>query len=93
MTAQLLRKYDHLRGTIYDLEFSLARAGHTLREYGVDERCGIVPGDGFTEVPGGGDVHLLKSVLHTMNDDDRYASSPIARTHSSPAAGSWSWSG
>ena len=49
---------------------SLARAGHTLREYGVDERCGIVPGDGFTEVPGGGDVHLLKSVLHTMNDDD-----------------------
>lgn len=70
VTAQLLRTNDHLRGTIYDLEFSLARAGHTLREYGVDERCDVVPGDGFTEVPGGGDVHLLKSVLHTMNDDD-----------------------
>ncbi|MGH3804995.1 MAG: methyltransferase, partial [Pseudonocardiaceae bacterium] len=70
VTAQLLRKYNHLRGTIYDLEFSLARAGHTLREYGVDERCGIVPGDGLIEVPGGGDVHLLKSVLHTLNDDD-----------------------
>ena len=70
VTAHLLRKYGHLRGTIYDLEFSLAGASGTLQELGVEERCAIQPGDGLLEVPGGGDVHLLKSVLHTLNDDD-----------------------
>jgi SAM-dependent methyltransferase len=70
VTAHLLRKYGHLRGTIYDLEFSLAGAARTMQEYGVDERCAIEPGDGMIKVPDGGDVHLLKSVLHILNDND-----------------------
>lgn len=70
VTAHVLRKFGHLRGTIYDLEFSLAGASGTMKELGVNEHCAIEPGDGMIKVPGGGDVHLLKSVLHNLNDDD-----------------------
>src|SRR5439155_25158851 len=33
------------------------------------ERCGVVSGDFFAGVPGGGDVYVLKKVLHGWPDD------------------------
>jgi hypothetical protein len=35
---------------------------------GVADRCALTPGDFFGAVPGGGDVYVLKSVLHDWDD-------------------------
>jgi O-methyltransferase domain len=32
------------------------------------DRCGLVEGDFFTEVPAGGDAYLLKYILHDRDD-------------------------
>jgi hypothetical protein len=36
---------------------------------GVADRCDIVPGDFFTGIPTGGDVYILKKVIHDWNDE------------------------
>ncbi len=45
------------------------RAAAALRDLGLADRCRIVGGDVFQEVPGGGDAYLLKHVIHDWNDD------------------------
>jgi O-methyltransferase/methyltransferase family protein len=44
--------------------------GHAyLAEHGVADRCEFVAGDFFSSVPAGGDVYVLKSVLHDWDDE------------------------
>jgi len=38
-------------------------------EAGVAERCEIIGRDFFESVPVGGDVYILKQIIHTWNDD------------------------
>ena len=45
-----------------------AREGY-LAEQGVADRCELVEGDFFSSVPAGGDVYVLKSVLHDWDDE------------------------
>src|SRR5215203_4882479 len=40
-----------------------------LAEQGVCDRCELVEGDFFASVPAGGDVYVLKSVLHDWDDE------------------------
>ena len=35
---------------------------------GVADRCALAPGDFFAAVPAGGDVYVLKSILHNWGD-------------------------
>jgi len=41
-----------------------------LAAEGVADRCQLVPGDFFAEVPAGADAYLLSRVLHDWTDDD-----------------------
>jgi hypothetical protein len=52
----LLRANPKLRGLVYDL-------------WGCADRCDFEPGDFFESVPAGGDIYLLKSVIHDWDDD------------------------
>src|ERR1700755_3608791 len=47
----------------------LALAGRYLSDEGVADRCELVEGDFFLSVPSGGDVYVLKSVLHDWDDE------------------------
>ena len=53
---------------LLDLERVLAGAQAVLRDAGVLDRCRILPGDFFREIPSGGDLYLLKAVLHNWDD-------------------------
>jgi hypothetical protein len=66
----LLRAHPHLRGISFDREDVCRRA-----ETG--DRLQFVAGDFFAGVPAGGDVYILKNVLHNWNDD---SASAILRT-------------
>ena len=39
----------------------------------IADRCEIVAGDFFTGIPAGGDVYLLKKVIHDWNDEEARA--------------------
>lgn len=68
LVAALLRRHAHLRGTIVDLETAAEGARRLLTDAGVAARASFVAGDFFSVVPVGGDLYLLKSVIHNWND-------------------------
>jgi hypothetical protein len=61
--AGLLARFTHLRGVLFDLPQMLENAPPVLAGAGVAERCEVVAGDFFREVPAGADVYILKAVL------------------------------
>jgi hypothetical protein len=67
MTA-LLNRHRGLRGIVFDLPEVIGGAQRALGEAGLSGRCQCVAGDFFQAVPSGGDVYLLKSVLHNWAD-------------------------
>lgn len=68
LLAALLRRQPRLSGIVLDLPEVIAGAERLLADAGVAARATCVAGDFFSEVPGGGDVYLLKSVLHNWDD-------------------------
>jgi hypothetical protein len=66
--AAILSSYPHAHGVLFDRESVIDRARNVLAEAGVADRCVMKSGDFFEAVPGGGDVYLLKSVLHNWDD-------------------------
>ncbi len=69
LLAGILHANPTLTGVLFDLPQVAERAAAVLRDLGLADRCEIVGGDVFKEVPGGGDAYLLKHVIHDWNDD------------------------
>ena len=69
VVAALLEAHGDLRGVLYERPTVLGLAREYLAAHGVADRCEVVAGDFFVSVPDGGDLYLLKSVLHDWDDD------------------------
>lgn len=67
--AGLLARFPGMRGTLFDQPHVVAGAYDTLREAGVADRCAVVGGSFFDEVPAGADAYLLKRTLWSWSDD------------------------
>lgn len=68
--AAALGQASRARGILFDQEQVIAGAGEVLERFGVADRVECVAGDFFGELPRGGDVYLLKHILHDWNDED-----------------------
>lgn len=62
----VLSEHPHLRGVLFDLPYvvDLARGDN-----GTGTRCELVGGSFFDSVPAGGDVYILRSILHDWDDE------------------------
>src|SRR5215475_7964346 len=69
LLARLLRAHRGLSGVVLDLPASGPGAQRLLAEAGVAERGMFAAGDFFDAIPRGGDVYLLKSVIHNWHDE------------------------
>jgi precorrin-6B methylase 2 len=69
LMAHILAHKTSLRGVLFDRPHVVAGAGKILETAGVQGRCQMVSGDFFVEVPKGGDLYLLKAIIHDWNDD------------------------
>ncbi|ELS56114.1 methyltransferase [Streptomyces viridochromogenes] len=69
LLAAVLRAHPSLRGVLYDSAAGVAQAGEVLAAAGVADRCAVEAGDFFAAVPEGGDLYLLKSVVHGWEDE------------------------
>jgi hypothetical protein len=67
--AGLLSRFRHLHGTLFDLPHVVANAPAVMAEAGVSDRCTIVGGSVFDEVPPGADAYLMKRFLWSWTDD------------------------
>ena len=69
LVAEVLRHRPEIAGVLLERPGVLKLAQDYLSEQGVADRCELVEGDFFSSVPAGGDVYVLKSVLHDWDDD------------------------
>jgi predicted O-methyltransferase YrrM len=69
LLAAVLRAHPTCRGVLHDTPEGLAQARETLERAGVEDRCELRTGDFFASVPDGGDLYLLKSVIHDWDDE------------------------
>ncbi|TCC63084.1 methyltransferase [Kribbella pittospori] len=86
LLAEMLQAQPTLEGIDFDLESGLGAAAATLTAAGVKDRCRIEAGDFFDAVPGGGDVYLLKQILHDWDDEAVVAILRSCRAAMSPDA-------
>jgi hypothetical protein len=69
LLAVVLRRFEHLRGVLYDLPHVVERAGANFQAAGLADRCRVVGGNFFEQVPPGGDAYLLRHIIHDWDDD------------------------
>lgn len=65
----LLARAGKARGIVFDRADVIEGARAAVASSGMQDRIDLVSGDFFGEVPGGGDIYLLKSILHDWPDD------------------------
>ena len=68
LLVAVLRANPHLHGVLFDAPPTIDAARPLLRDARVGHRCEAVPGDFFVSVPDGGDLYLLKGVVHGWDD-------------------------
>jgi hypothetical protein len=67
LLAGILSANSRLHGVLYDLPSVVAGAS-VLRQEPMSQRCEIIGGDFFKEVPAGADAYILKGIIHDWND-------------------------
>ena len=65
----ILRINREARGVLFDLAQVIASARNRMEEAEQSTRCEFVAGDFFTAVPSGGDLYVLKKVIHDWDDE------------------------
>jgi hypothetical protein len=56
------------RGVVFDAPPVVAGAAEPIRAAGLSDRCRAEGGDFFKAVPAGGDLYILKHIIHDWND-------------------------
>jgi len=87
LLAAVLRHLPSARGILFDLPAGLLGAAELMGQAGVSDRVKIVEGSFFEAVPMGGDLYMLKSIVHDWDDESaveilkacRRAMKPTAR--------------
>ncbi|MFI7895380.1 methyltransferase [Streptomyces sp. CACIS-1.16CA] len=69
LLASVLREHPKLRGVLFDTAEGLAQAPRRLADEGLTERVALETGDFFASAPAGGDLYLLKSIIHDWDDE------------------------
>lgn len=68
LLAAILRRHPRARGVLFNLPSVIASAGPVLeKEFG--DRMELVAGDFFQGVPPGGDIYILKNIIHDWDDE------------------------
>ena len=73
LLVAVVRAHPEVRGVLFDLAQGLAGAKEKVDAAGVADRVTVQEGSFFAAVPSGGDVYLLKSIVHDWSDEKAVA--------------------
>lgn len=73
LIAALAKAHPALTGVVYDRAPLMQGAQQRWRDEGVAQRCHFIAGDFFRAAPKGGDLYILKRVIHDWDDADAEA--------------------
>ncbi len=86
LLASILTAFPALNGMVFDLPDVVAGAPAELAARGVADRCEVVGGDFFAEVPGGSDLYVLQSIIHDWDDESAVLILSQVRTAMAPGS-------
>jgi hypothetical protein len=86
LLATILARNPNSKGVLFEMPHVIELSSSTFEQAGVAERCSIVGGDFFASIPSGGDVYILKKVIHDW-DDERARSILLTCRAAIPARG------
>ena len=86
LLARLLARHPTLAGVLLERPAVVAEARRRLEREGLAGRCRLEGGDFFGEVPAGGDLYLLKAVLHNWDDGAAARLLAVCRRAMSPGS-------
>ena len=69
LLAAVVKANPGIAGILFDLPAGLAGATALMRAAGVEARVRQVEGSFFESVPAGGDLYILKSIIHDWDDE------------------------
>ena len=69
LAAAILEHHPGMRAILFDLPTTIEASQSLMASNGVSGRCQIVAGDFFEAIPEGGDVYILKHVVHDWDDE------------------------
>lgn len=69
LLAAVLTEHKNLSGTLFDQEHVIAEPTH-LAEANLLDRCRLLAGNFFENIPAGCDIYMLKRILHDWSDAD-----------------------
>lgn len=84
LLAGILEAYPDARGTLFDLPAGMSGADAQLRSRSLATRCTLMPGSFFESIPSGGDVYVLRFILHDWPDERAAAILATCRRAMSP---------
>nr|WP_246340125.1 methyltransferase [Ancylobacter tetraedralis] len=70
LLRELLERNPELEGVLFERPEVVEKATSYLSSAGMGERCRVVSGDFFKSVPSGGDIYMLKYIIHDWSDED-----------------------
>jgi hypothetical protein len=68
LLATILQRFPGTRGVLFDQPAVVTAGTAPLAALGVRERATVVGGDFFTAAPAGGDIYILKNIVHDFDD-------------------------
>lgn len=69
LLAAFLKANPNLKGVLFDVPTVIEGAGELLENEGVAARVATATGDFFQSVPAGGDLYMMKHIIHDWNDE------------------------
>jgi len=69
LLAAVLTANPTVEGVLFDLPHAIEKAVPYLEKFGVADRCTLLSGDFFEELPADADAYMLKNVLHDWDDE------------------------
>ena len=69
LLSAILHHEPEANGIVFDTPRAADLARERIRQQGLADRCSVMGGDFFGEIPAGGDLYLLKWVLHNWPDE------------------------
>jgi O-methyltransferase domain/Dimerisation domain len=68
LITAILKRYPTMQGILFDLPPVVMGAKNIIDAEGLTERCQIVGGNFFESLPHGGNIYILKHVIHDWDD-------------------------
>lgn len=65
----ILKRRTSMRGILFDLPHVIERAKGNIESAGLGDRCQLVSGSFFDEVPAGADAYLMRHIIHDWDEE------------------------